>query len=390
MTSSGKNRPSPQSDLARRAERAFLYALTRGQTLGVAVSGGSDSTALLVLAAEMGEHAGVTVCAATVDHGLRPEAAGEARAVHALCRRLGVAHTTLAWKRTKTGGVSQDEARRARHRLLAGWAREAGASVVALGHTRDDRLETFLMRVRQGSGWHGLAGLMPTGFSPVWPEGRGLKVIRPLLAFGREELRDELRARGLGWSEDPSNEAARFERVRMRELLKRMDKGTQARALKVMDGLMEIRRSVAAEARGLLAEVKFDPDRARLPLAARTGVGAEAWRRFVEAMVMAAGGAGAPPRREALDRLLARIADAGSRELDGDRGVTLAGATIRTPKGEVLAFGQAPPRRGEAPGPGPAWDRADQLLTLPDMRLLAVADQDGDRTGGKGEKDAGK
>ena len=121
---------------------------------------------MLVLAADMAARAGVSLCAASVDHGLRPEAAGEAAAVAALCERLGVEHATLCWERTKSGTVSQDAARRARHRLLGDWARQRGAGVVALGHTRDDRLETFLMRVRQGSGWHGLAGLLPRPRGP--------------------------------------------------------------------------------------------------------------------------------------------------------------------------------------------------------------------------------
>ncbi|MFT3721950.1 MAG: tRNA lysidine(34) synthetase TilS [Hyphomonadaceae bacterium] len=336
--------------------------------MGIAVSGGSDSMALLVLAAEAAAKAGVTLKAATVDHGLRPEAAEEARIVRDFCRRLDVDHVTLRWKRDSEDPVSQDRARRARHRLLAEWAERAGAGVVALGHTRDDRLETFLMRVRQGSGWHGLAGLLPTGFSPVWPEGRGLKVIRPLLAFGREELREDLRARGIVWIEDPSNEAAKFERVRMRKLLERMDVRTQARALKVMDGLMEMRRSVAAEAQRLLQQVKTADGVASLPLAARDAAGAEAWLRFVEAMVMSAGGAAGPPRREALARLVSRIA---TREPGLERGVTLAGAAIRLRKG-ALAFSQAPPRRDEAPRPGPDWDRAGQLLTMPELRMLAV------------------
>jgi tRNA(Ile)-lysidine synthase len=371
VTSSGSNRTSTASQLGERAERAFNYGIARGETLGVAVSGGSDSMALLVLAAGFGAREGVAVSAATVDHGLRPEAADEARIVKDFCRGLGIPHATLKWERTADGPASQDAARRARHRLLAGWAKTAGAGVVALGHTRDDRLETFLMRVRQGSGWHGLAGLLPSGFSPVWPEGRGLKVIRPLLAFGREELRDELRGRGVAWIDDPSNDATKYERVRMRMLLQRMDAATQGRALKVMDGLMEMRRSVAAEASELLKQVKTQTDggAASLPLAAREGVGAEAWFRFVEAMVMAAGGAAGPPRRDALERLLSRIA---AREPGPERGVTLACATIRTGKGDVLTFGLAPPRRGEPPGAGPDWDRAVQLLALPDLRMLAV------------------
>lgn len=368
VTSSASGNSRTASRLGERAERALRLGLDRAKTLGVAVSGGSDSMALLVLAAEACAKAGVTVKAATVDHGLRPEAAEEARIVRDFCRKLEVEHTTLRWQRETEGSVSQDAARRARHKLLAAWAEKVGAGVVALGHTRDDRLETFLMRVRQGSGWHGLAGLLPTGFSPVWPEGRGLKVIRPLLAFGREELREDLRARGVTWIEDPSNEAAKFERVRMRKLLQRMDAGTQARALKVMDGLMDMRRSVAAEAQQLLSELTRADGVATLALSAREGTGAQAWLRFIEAMVMAAGGAAGPPRREALDRLLARI---NAKEPALERGVTLAGAAIRLREG-ALIFSQAPRRRDEAPRPDPDWGRAEQLLTMPDLRMLAV------------------
>jgi tRNA(Ile)-lysidine synthase len=350
--------------------KAFSYITDNSGKLGVAVSGGSDSMALLVLAADFGRTAGVTVSAATVDHGLRPEAAGEAKAVARECGRLGVAHDTLKWRRKAERPVSQAEARRARHVLLAQWAARREISMLALGHTRDDRIETFLMRARQGSGWHGLAGPMPNGYSPVWPEGAGLGLARPLLAFGREELREELRARGVAWIEDPSNESGRFERVRMRRLLKRMNGQSGAKALRVMDRLMEMRAAVTAEAASLLRRLSTGQDgRAAIPLMARETVGEEAWLRFLEAMVMAAGGAVAAPRRDALERLAARIA---AREPALARGVTLAGAAVHLRDGAVLTFAQAPPRRGTAPAKGAAWDRADALLTAPDLRMLSV------------------
>ncbi len=199
--------------------KAFGYLLGGDdKSFAVAVSGGSDSVSLLVLAKEFRERSGVPFTAVTVDHGLRPEAKDEARLVARLCDELGVAHHLLTWRRDGVGAVSQEAARRARHTLLAQWAERQGVRKIALGHTLDDRLETFLMRARQGSGWHGLAGLMPDSYSPAWPEGRVLMLLRPLLAFERENLREELRARGIGWIEDPSNEADRFERVRMRRL----------------------------------------------------------------------------------------------------------------------------------------------------------------------------
>lgn len=346
---------------------AFGYLLDNRTSLTVAVSGGSDSMALLTLAAEFGRAAGISVSAVTVDHGLRPEAKDEARFVSRACAAMGVAHKTLTWRRDNDGPVSQEAARRARHGLLAAWARKAEAGVIALGHTRDDRIETFLMRARQGSGWHGLAGLTPEGPSPVWPEGRGVRLVRPLLAFGREELREALRARGIAWIEDPSNEAVRFERVRMRRLLQRVDAATVAKSLRVMDRLMAMRAGVAGHATALLAKTTMDDAGAAIPLTSRRAAGEEAWMRLVEALVMAAGGAERPPRRDALNRLLARIAD-GDAQLA--RGVTLAGAKICLRRG-ALVVSQASPRRGAAPAEAD-WTRTEALLRAPDLRSLSV------------------
>ena len=370
MKSSARSSAATGAPLTRRALDAFNFLADSGETIGVAVSGGSDSMALLVLAVDFAKSRGSLCRAVTVDHGLRPEAAQEAKVVARACGALGVAHTTLTWRRTDDGPVSQEDARRARHRLMARWAETHDVDQLALGHTRDDRLETFLMRARQGSGWYGLAGLMPDGFSPVWPEGRMLPLIRPLLAFGREELRDELRSRGIGWIDDPSNESPRFERVRMRRLLARMDSKAQDKALRVMNQLMRVRTAVMTEAQGLLRHLHHDEaDReVHILLDAQRLAGAEAWRRFVEALVMAAGGSERPARRDALDRLLARIA---GRDAELARGVTLAGAKIRIREGAFLCFSQAPPRRGTQK-PRRDWGRAGTLLHAPDLRSLSV------------------
>jgi tRNA(Ile)-lysidine synthase len=338
----------------------------------VAVSGGSDSMALLLLASDVRRASGARLAAVSVDHGLRAEAKDELEVVARACEALGVEHHVLHWRRNGDGQVGQDEARRARHALLAEWAARFGHARIALGHTRDDRLETFLMRARQGSGWYGLAGLLPESASPVWPEGRGLSLFRPLLAFGREELRAELRARNLGWIEDPSNAQDRFERVRMRRLLLRMDASAIQKTVRVMDRLLAMRAAVAKEAGSLLGRVEDGAGSADIPLEARGGVGGvggEAWLRFVEAMVMAAGGARHPPRRDALDRLLARIA---SQDPLMARGVTLAGAKIRIRKKVFLSFAQAPPRRGRPAAEGPDWGRARALLDAPDLTSLSV------------------
>jgi len=378
VTSSESDRTlPPPGDLKRRALAAFDILAgddappghgRPGHGIGIAVSGGSDSTALLALAADWADTRGQHIAAATVDHGLRPEAKEEAASVAHLCAALGVTHTTLVWKRPfKLGPAGQAEARNARHGLLADWAHKSGIHVLALGHTRDDRVETFLMRARQGSGWHGLAGPQPSGPSPVWPEGRELRLIRPLLAFSREALRTELRGRELNWSEDPSNRAERFERVRVRQLARKMDETAVVQALRVMDGLAQMRSAVVAEARLALELTETDSDDARVSREVLRRIGSEARLRLLEALVMAAGGSATPPRREPLDQVVQKLAD-GTGLIAG---VTLAGAWIRPERGG-LVVSKAPPRKGSAPGPGPAWDRAKMLLTDPRLAALGV------------------
>ena len=343
------------------------------RTLGLAVSGGSDSLAMLALAAEIRTHeGGLSLAAVTVDHGLRPEAAAEADQVGRVCRELGVPHSIVRWERADTGAVSQADARRARHQLLAAWAAAHGIGQIALAHTQDDRLETFLMRARQGSGWYGLAGPMPYAPSPVWPQGAALRLVRPLLAFTREDLRDDLRARGIAWIDDPSNAADKFERVRMRRLLARLPPAAKLNAIRTMDRLAEMRMATASAAFELLSRhVDRQSSTASLPLDTRHLVGPEAWRRFIEAMVLAAGGAGIPPRGEGLARLLHLIA---THDPTLQRGVTLAGAKIRIGRGAALCFSRAPPRSGQGAGPAgqPDWERAARLLQPTNLGPLWV------------------
>lgn len=187
---------------------AFLARHGAPRRLGVAVSGGGDSMALLVLAAEI---PGVTLHAVTVDHGLRPEARDEAAVVAQLCAQLGIAHTLLRWNGAAAQGNLQAAARRARYALIAEWSR--GLDAVLLGHTLDDQAETLLMRLARGSGVDGLSGMAEM----VMRDGQ--RWLRPLLGLRRAALRDLLRARGLRWCEDPSNADSRFQRVRARQAL---------------------------------------------------------------------------------------------------------------------------------------------------------------------------
>jgi tRNA(Ile)-lysidine synthase len=188
---------------------ARLVPDSGARRLGLAVSGGSDSMALMTLAAQWG---GAQLWVATVDHGLRRESATEAQTVAKTAARLGLPHATLHWQEWSGRGNLQDAARQARRRLLAQWAASEGLDAVLLGHTRDDQAETVLMRLARGSGVDGLAA-MPARFG-----AHGLLWLRPLLDMARADLRDWLLAQGLHWADDPSNENPDFDRVKARHL----------------------------------------------------------------------------------------------------------------------------------------------------------------------------
>lgn len=185
----------------------------------VAVSGGSDSLALLFLLKARLERTGQAkpVIAVTVDHGLRAESAREAAWTGAVCRDHGIAHETLTWTGPKPDAGIQAAARTARYDLLGRFARRAGADFVLIGHTLDDQRETVLMRSWRGEG-SGLAGIAPATFARA--DGNGVWFVRPLLGTRRTSLREYLSGNGIKWIDDPSNLRADFERVRARNLLK--------------------------------------------------------------------------------------------------------------------------------------------------------------------------
>lgn len=189
----------------------------------LAVSGGSDSMALLhlVSAWAAGAHATPvpTLSVVTIDHALRPGSAAEAQFVAVEAARLGLGHTTLLWEGDKPATGIQAAARRARFALIGQHLLQRGWPVVAMAHTADDQAETMLMRLARGSGIDGLAAMRPKttlgarlgcGFGP------GYTLIRPLLGTTKSELVTTLRTRSLAWMDDPSNHAPRFERVRLR------------------------------------------------------------------------------------------------------------------------------------------------------------------------------
>lgn len=202
--------PTVSSTLITRFKLDLDALVPPGSRLGLAVSGGPDSLALLLLAAEArrGE-----VEAATVDHALRPESRAEAEFVGEICARIGVRHRILAadWDEKPTSAI-QERARAMRYRLLDRWARGRRLAAVATAHHLDDQAETVLMRLARGSGVKGLAGMRPAAH-----------VVRPLLAWRRSELEALCVAAGVEPVRDPSNQDEQFERVRVRNALAAAD-----------------------------------------------------------------------------------------------------------------------------------------------------------------------
>jgi tRNA(Ile)-lysidine synthase len=206
---------------------ALFAPFVRAKVFLIAVSGGPDSTALLLMAAEWAKRRGKTrIEAATVDHGLRPESANEAKAVAALCARLGLGHRILQWKGVKPTSRLQERAREARYRLLVDRAKAIGADAVMTAHHADDQAETVLFRLLRGSGVAGLRGMDSI------TERDGMTIARPLIALKKRDLIAFANARGAPFIDDPSNVDPRFARTRLRALLVRLgEEGLDAEAL---------------------------------------------------------------------------------------------------------------------------------------------------------------
>lgn len=210
------------------------------KAIGVAVSGGGDSMALLHLMAAFCQQHGIALFAVTVDHRLRPAAAEEAQAVAAFCKQAGVPHDTLAWEGWDGQGNLQNAARDARYREMADWARAKGILTIAVAHTIEDQAETVLMRLARRGGVDGLSGMRPRILRS------GVTWVRPLLRAHRAELRQYLRDHGVGWSEDPSNEDLSFERIKVRKAMETLASiGIDA------DGLSDVAEQMAQARKAL-------------------------------------------------------------------------------------------------------------------------------------------
>ena len=273
--------------------------------IAAAVSGGADSLALALLLHDWARPLGGRVTALTVDHGLRPAAAAEARFVARTLKPLGLAQQTLRWSGVKPVANISAMARRARYDLMSHCCARRGLLHLALGHHLDDQAETFLLRLGRGSGADGLAAMAPIVELPA------LRLLRPLLGLPKARLEATLRARGLSWVEDPTNRDPAQARVRLRRLLPGFAREglTAARLAATARRLGRARAAFEHElARLLVRAVILDPAGFAWldpePLAA---VPAELGLRALARVLTTVGGAEYGPRLEPLEQLHGRI-----------------------------------------------------------------------------------
>lgn len=343
-------------------EAAVLQALDRlmpkGAALGIALSGGGDSAALLQLAAIWAKQRNVRLAAATVDHRLRAESRQEALAAAESCADLGIPHQILTWDKHPVSGNLLEAAREARHLLLSAWAISTNIDVVATGHTEDDLAETLLMRMRRGAGLDGLAAMAETSVI------KDRRWIRPLLTCSRQGLREWLSARNLGWIEDPSNTNPRYERARIRAAMQALglEPAALARSARL---LADARDALTSAALALVQDAEAENMVLSLGLQPLMDTSPELRRRVFLAAIAWVAGEGHPPRQSGVEAALAALY-AGKR-------TNLAGVTI-TPKKDRLIFMREPAfaKRAAPPDANGVWDRRFRIAPVAPPYTIAA------------------
>lgn len=310
---------------------------------------------------------GLRLSVATVDHGLRAEAAREAAMVRATCESLGLPHATLCWTDPCGPGNLSARARTARYDLLRDWAAGQGIRSVALGHTLDDQAETVLMRLARGSGVDGLSGM-----SEARVDG-GILWLRPLLSQRRGALRDWLQARGIGWVDDPTNDDPAYDRVKARQMLHLLTPlGVSREGVVETAQWMARAREVLERAAMELAETALRHDAAEIVIEvdAFRAAPEETRLRLLSAAICWIGGTAYRPRLAALMQVEASVLAGQAR--------TLAGCLISHKRG-LIRVGREPQAVARLiSGPDRIWDRRWRLVGPPapdgaELRYLGEA-----------------
>lgn len=336
-----------------------LQALFPGAPVGVAVSGGADSVALLRLMLRWLQAQGRPegLLALTVDHGLRAASAAEAQQVSGWCRDLGIPHQILHWRGGKPLSDIQAAARGMRYGLMTDYCRRRNISCLLLGHQFEDQAENFLLRLGRGSGVDGLSAMAPVR---LW---NGVRLLRPLLSFTRERLQATLIALEQPWIEDPSNKDPLFARVRARNVLGDLSRAgiSPARLVATAQRMRRVRTALDdATAQLMRLAVQWEQaGYATLRLDAMLAAPDEIGLRVLSRVLMAMGGLDYPPRLASVERVYDWL---GLRPVSGGR--TLSGCRI-LPKAkgvivvrELSAIG---PEIILAPGEDRLWDNRFQV-----------------------------
>jgi tRNA(Ile)-lysidine synthase len=346
--SAGSTGPGPRAEPVADSELGRLFdVLAPFHHVILAVSGGADSMALMYLVSRwraLHEGSGLPALeVVTVDHGLRPESAAEARWVGAQARALGFQHKTLVWTDEKPAAGIEEAARAARYGLLAAHAagRRGARAAIVTAHTEDDQAETFLMRLARGSGIDGLA-CMPARRRLA--EDSDAELVRPLLSVAKRRLVATLRTAGLAWVEDPSNECLDFERARLRAAQTDLaalgltsDKlalsaRRLARAREVLDQALQDLAAAVDVNDGVFASV----DRQTF-----AGAPAELRVRLLMRALRAFGGEAKPPRLAKVEALCEALAGPG---VEGAQvAQTLGGCIIRASARTIRIYREADP-----------------------------------------------
>lgn len=336
MSAQGKTARQTASPVTASEFAARLSALKPSWALAVAFSGGPDSLALLVHAAQWAKRRkGVSLHAFTVDHGLRAASAAEAKRAAAMAKALGVPHRILRWKGEKPASGIQAAAREARYRLLVDACRAAGVHDLLVAHHLEDQAETFLLRLARGSGVDGLAAMAP---ERQLMEGEpAIRLLRPLLDLPRERLLATVRRSGIAPIEDPSNENEAFDRVKARKVLAALAPlGLDAaRLARTAEHMARARVALEAATAALLAEhARLSPFcHAEVDCEALLAAPREIGLRALAAIIRAVGGQDYAPRLNALEGLYAAARDG---KLGGGR--TLAGVKLAVSGGQIMAM----------------------------------------------------
>ena len=341
--------------------RQIFAALRNERRFALAVSGGSDSMAMLHLAKSLSRN----FCVLTVDHGLRAESAAEAQQVGAWCQMLGIEHHILPWQGEKPKTGFQAKARTARYDLMTDWCRAHDVGWLLTAHTLDDQAETVVMRQARTDTDESLAGIWQTR------DWNGIEIHRPLLGTRRADLRQHLLSVGQPWIDDPSNCNEKFERVRVRNSLVHSDDRILELA-QVASDAGQASRILSASARDWLVH-NLDVFPEGYGLVCRKSFldcDPHMQRRLIQNMIMMFG-SGSPVDPEACI-LISKWICVGARSRR-----TLGGAFVASQKHRIL-FGREAGRISDAeiflPASGEIlWDGRFQIIAEPGARVVPVA-----------------